>query len=110
MYATIAQCWRQMNGSSGKCGFTSPFPDVTGPWSVAGTLQASQTIYDDPNVSIDPSITREDESLSGQLVGTVQINGMMSLVTTGIYKKVTSNLPNFSYDNWTFSVGLAVQF
>jgi hypothetical protein len=90
--------------------FTSPFPDLTGPWSIAGTVIASKTIYDEPTASIDPGITRDDDSYSGQLVGTVQLGQSMSLVTTGIYKKVRSNLPNFSYDNWSFTVGLAVQF
>lgn len=90
--------------------FTSPVPEWTGPWSLAGTARVSKTIYDDPNPSIDPLVTREDESYSGQLVGTIQLPGSMSLVTTGIYKKVRSNLVNFSYDNWTFSLGLAMQF
>jgi len=90
--------------------FTSPWPEVTGPWSLAGTARASKTIYDEPNASIDPRVTREDESYSGQLVGTVQFPRGISLVTTGIYKKVQSNLVNFSYDNWTFSLGLAMQF
>ncbi len=89
---------------------TSPWPEVTGPWSLAGTARASKTIYDEPNASIDPSVTREDESYSGQLVGTVQFQGGVSLVTTGIYKKVKSNLVNFSYDNSTLSLGLAMQF
>ena len=90
--------------------FDSPFPTFTGPWSVAGTVQAAKTIYDEPTASIDPDITREDETYSGQLVGTVQVNRSISLVTTGLYKKARSNLPNFIYDNWSFSVGLAVQF
>ena len=90
--------------------FDSPFPTWTGPWSVAGTAQVSTSIYDDPNATIDPSVTREDESYSGQLVGTVPLSDRISLVTTGVYKKVRSNLPNFTYDNWSFTLGLAVQF
>jgi hypothetical protein len=90
--------------------FSSPFPELTGPWSLGGTVRVSKTVYDEPNASIDPAVTREDDSYSGQLVAGIQINASTSLVATGIYKKVRSNLVNFSYDNWTFSLGLAVQF
>jgi tetratricopeptide (TPR) repeat protein len=79
--------------------FSSPFPDLTGPWSLAGTARISKTIYDDPNANIDPNVTREDESYSGQVVAGVQLTGSTSLVATGIYKKVRSNLVNFAYDN-----------
>lgn len=90
--------------------FTSPWPEVTGPWSLAGTARVSKTIYDEPNVSIDPGVTREDETYSGQLIGTIPFNGGISLVTTMIYKKSKSNIVNFSNKNFTVSMGLAMQF
>jgi len=102
--------WSYQASLTGTRVFDSPFPEHTGPWSLAATGSVSTTLYDDPNPTIDPSVTREDDSWSAQLVGTVALTPKISLVANGIYKKVKSNLPNFKHDNWSFSLGAAVQF
>jgi tetratricopeptide (TPR) repeat protein len=90
--------------------FESPIPQHTGPWSLSATAKAASVPYDAPLASIDPDVTREDTEWQVQLIGSVRLRENVSLVASGLYKQVDSTLTNYEYDNWAFTMGLAVQF
>jgi len=90
--------------------FESPIPEHTGPWSLSATAKAASVPYDDPLLTIDPDVAREDTEWQVQLIGSVRLQNNVSLVASGLYKTVDSTLTNYEYDNWAFTMGLAVQF
>ena len=68
------------------------------------------TEYDGPNSTIDPDVTRNDETLRLNLLLTVPVTDDLALIATAGYTLVDSNLPNYEYDNYSASVGVIRRF
>lgn len=90
--------------------FESPFPTYTGPWSLSAIGKLADVPYDKPLDSIDPDVVRDDSEWQVQLVGSIRVRDNVSLVASGLYKQVDSTISNYEYDNWSFSMGVSVQF
>ncbi|UUX50629.1 hypothetical protein NUH88_02795 [Nisaea acidiphila] len=102
--------WRYEGSASVTRIFESPLPEHTGPWSLSAIGKLAAVPYDEPLDSIDPDVTRDDTEWQVQLVGSVRVRDNVSLVASGLFKQVDSTISNYEYDNWAFSMGVAVQF
>ena len=82
-----------------------PFQITRGPWYLNLTGAYDFTNYDEPDAIIDPGVTRQDREKRISLQISVPLIDRLNLVTTGQYRDVGSNLPNFEYDDTAITVG-----
>jgi hypothetical protein len=90
--------------------FDPEFWVVTQPWSVNFAVARLNTTYDEPDPSVDPNTTREDNEWRFSLLGTVPITDSFSVITQAQRFLVDSNLPNFKYNNWALTGGISWRF
>ncbi len=86
-------------------GINPPFQITRGPWYLNLTGAYVLTDYDEPDAIIDPGVTRQDREKRISLQVSVPLIDRLTLVTTGQYRDIGSNLPNFEYDDTAITVG-----
>ena len=79
-------------------------------WKGTSSPGASRISYLEPDILVDPYISRRDDEwhVSGTL--DVQIYDRFGLRTQVYYTKTSSSLPNFEMDNLTVSFGPTARF
>jgi hypothetical protein len=90
--------------------FAAPLNLTDRAWAASLSVSGSMTEYDGPNSTIDPDVTRNDETLRLNLLLTVPVTDDLALIATAGYTLVDSNLPNYEYDNYSASVGVIRRF
>ena len=80
------------------------------PASTTLTARFSRAIYDEPDPFIDPGVTRRDDRKEISLLNSFPLWRSLSLVLNLQYLDVSSTLPNFTYDNFSVTLGVAWRF
>lgn len=87
--------------------YNAPF-GVTGiSWSSSLSASIRRTVYDEADPSIDPDEKRKDTRIDVNFSTNIPVSRSFTVVVTGLYTDNDSNLPNFDYDNWAGSLGVA---
>jgi hypothetical protein len=98
----------------GSVSFTYFFdPDlwrISQPWAVSLSLARLLTDYDGADPSVDPTVSREDREWRFGILGTVPVTDTLSLLAQAQRFNVSSNLPNFEYNNWALTGGISWRF
>lgn len=90
--------------------FDPEFWPVRQPWSVNFAVARINTQYEEPDPSVDPTVTREDDEWRFSAIGTVPVTGSLEFIAQAQRYLVDSNLPNFAYNNWALTGGLTWRF
>lgn len=90
--------------------FASPFDLTLLPWALSamGTFRRSK--FDEPDPSVDPDVTREDDRTDYGLNLTARLSRRSDLLLVVQYTDRESNLPNFTYDNLAVSLGAQYRY
>ena len=87
-----------------------PLFGLPDPASTTLTGRFSRAIYDEPDPFIDPGVTRRDDRKEISLLNSFPLWRSLSLVLNLQYLDVSSTLPNFTYDNFSVTLGIAWRF
>ncbi len=90
--------------------FDPEFWAVRQPWSVIFAVARISTNYEEPDPSVDPTVTRQDDEWRFSALGTVPVTDSLSVIAQAQRFLVDSNLPNFKYNNWALTGGLTWRF
>lgn len=90
--------------------YDAPFEITDGQWttSMSGTFLYSR--YNAPDPSIDTFSKRNDHEIRATLLTSVPINKAWSVTSVIGRTVIDSNFLNYSYNNWTASIGTSVRF
>jgi hypothetical protein len=98
----------------GSASFTYFFdPDLwrtAQPWAVSLSLARLLTNYEGPDPFVDPTTTREDREWRFGILGTAPVTDSLSVLAQAQRFNVSSNLPNFEYNNWALTGGISWRF
>ncbi len=86
--------------------FGSPFGITRLPWtvSVTGTFRRSE--FDEADPAVDPTIVREDDRADYGISLRARVTRSIDALLATQYTDRASNLPNFTYDNLSASLGV----
>ncbi|MBI3709869.1 MAG: tetratricopeptide repeat protein [Proteobacteria bacterium] len=91
--------------------YRGPFEIATSqPWMISPTVARVWTQYDDPDPSVDPNVTRHDREWRLGLLNVMPVTDDWSAIGQIQRFVIDSNLPNFAYKNWAFTLGLSRRF
>jgi tetratricopeptide (TPR) repeat protein len=79
-------------------------------WILTPSFGVSQWAYRAPDPAIDPNNAARNLEWRAGLGLDVQIQGQFGLALLAQYRAISSNIPVFTMQNWTFSVGPTVKF
>ncbi|HEX2115395.1 MAG TPA: tetratricopeptide repeat protein [Alphaproteobacteria bacterium] len=90
--------------------FDPDFWTTTQPWTVSLSVARLATNYNGPDPSVDPEVDRKDREWRFGVLGTAPITDSLSVLAQAQRFNVSSNLPNFEYNNWALTGGLSWRF
>jgi hypothetical protein len=107
----IYRSYSQYLGAASFTYFFDPeFWPVTQPWAITASISRLVTNYDGPEPVVDPDITRRDREWRFGLLGSVPLTDSLAVIAQAQRFNVDSNLPNFEFENWSFTGGLTWRF
>src|SRR3546814_19085356 len=90
--------------------YAAPFETIDVPWRVALAVSWSERLYVDPDVVVDPDRRRRDKEWQVSLNHSFRLANDLSIEGQVRYEDNDSNLSNYRYDNWSFTLGVLAVF
>lgn len=102
--------WEYHASASLRHAIPSPISVLPGSWVFSLSLSGDFARYDAPDPSVDSSITRRDDKWRLNALASIPLANNVALITSAGYADIQSNLANYTYDNWSVSLGVVAQF
>ncbi|MFN4090779.1 MAG: hypothetical protein ACK4QW_17280, partial [Alphaproteobacteria bacterium] len=90
--------------------YASPIESIDVPWQIALAVSLGQRWYDDPDIVVNPNRSRRDKIWQVSLNHSARLSSDLSVEAQVRYEDQDSNLPNYRYDNWSFTLGVLAVF
>jgi hypothetical protein len=90
--------------------YAAPFESIQLPWQVALAVSFGERWYDDADVAVNPNTDRSDNIWQVSLNHSARVTSDISIESQIRYEDQDSNLTNYSYDNWSFTLGVLATF
>jgi hypothetical protein len=90
--------------------YGAPFGVVDAPWTTSFVAGRSYTLFDAPNPTIDPDVTRFDRRWRFGIAQTFGLTAAIDLVVQLQRDIVSSTLPNFAFTNSSILLGPQLRF
>lgn len=90
--------------------YASPFEAIQLPWQIALAVSFGERWYDDPDGFVSNSDERSDNIWQVSLSNSARVTPDISIESQIRYEDQDSNLPNYRYDNWSFTLGVLATF
>ncbi len=90
--------------------FAPPIESIAQQWTLSPFVRLSSTMFDAPDLSIAPGITRHDRKWQVGAALDAPLTADLGLSLAATYERVDSNVTNYSYDNWSVLFGPTARF
>lgn len=90
--------------------YAAPFDAIQLPWQIALALSFGERWYDDPDTAVNGNKKRADDIWQVSLNHSARLTPDLSVEAQVRYEDQDSNLPNYRYDNWSFTLGVLATF
>jgi len=90
--------------------FAPPSDSMTHKWTLGPFARFSSIAFDAPNAAVDPSTARKDTTWAVGIGLDAPINAHFGLNAAFTYESTNSNIPNYSFDNWSVMFGPTARF
>ena len=90
--------------------FDPPTRKMPNKWTLGPYARVSSTSFDAPNPGIDPSHARSDTNWEAGVILDAPMTAHFGLNAAVSYARTSSNIPNYTYDNWSAIIGTTAHF
>ena len=90
--------------------YAAPFDSILLPWQIALAVSFGERWYDDPEKSVNENVERSDNIWQVSLNHSARITPAISVESQIRYEDQDSSIPNYRYDNWSFTLGVLATF
>lgn len=90
--------------------YAAPLKSIEVPWQIALAVSFGERWYDDPDAVVNASKERKDTEWQVSLNHSFRMTSDLSIEGQIRYEDLDSNLPNYRYDNWSFTLGALAVF
>ncbi len=109
-----ANAWQDYDAVWGEVSFAwrfaPPVETIAQQWTLAPFVRLSNTMFDAPDQSIAPTITRRDFKWQVGAALDMPLNAHFGLSLAATYERIDSTVTNYSYDNWSVLFGPTARF
>ncbi len=90
--------------------FDPPSQKIPHKWTLGPFVRFSSTSFDAPNPNVDPTQARSDKHWTTGVIVDAPLTAHFGLNGAVTYARANSNIPNYSYDNWSAMLGTTARF